>query len=173
MKRSIHILGILLILLFPFTVKANELISIECVKDNNEYSCLVYGIPEYPIRAIDFKYSLPKYVIDSSFVLDERIIGRTDGNWISALFEDLTYEKILIGTLKIKTNKELNSNDIIISDEKIVNENYEDVIINDNINNNVNRKESSRWLLKIIIPCVIIIIGIMIFIFVKMRGGKK
>lgn len=166
-------IALALLLLIPLSVNAEEIISFNCKKEDNSYICDVVGKTNEYINAIDFKVLLPSYIESSEFILKDNYFGSSDNNWVSIIFDDKIRGSFEIGTLKIKTKKELDSKDIKVENLIIVNENLEEIKIDNSDKKSVNSDKSFSVLTKIIFCCVIIIIGVFIYFIMSRKGVYK
>jgi hypothetical protein len=166
------IISILLVSLICLSVNAQEYVKFECAENNNEYICDVKGYTKSTINAIDFKLSLPSYITSSEFTLDTSVVGSTENNWVSVIFNDETSGEYTIGQLRITSETELNTNDIQINDLIIIDGEYNEIEI-DSTNKSVKKIKISTIIKLIILTCVIILIGISIYILMNKKGVIK
>lgn len=162
-----------ILLLIPINVRAENIVNIDCKKQESDYICDVTGKTNEYINAIDFKVLLPSYVESSEFKLNDNYFGSSENNWVSIVFDEKISGKFAIGTIKIKSKKVVNSEDIQIDDLKIVNENLEEIEINNNDKKSVNNTKLFSIIKKIIVCCVIIIIGMFIYFIMNRKGVIK
>ena len=162
-----------LLLLIPLSVNAEEIISFNCKDENDLYICDVVGKTNEYINAIDFKVLLPSYIESSEFILKDNYFGSSDNNWVSIIFDDKIRGSFEIGTLKIKSKKELDFKDIKVENLIIINEKLEEIRINNSDKKSVNSDKSFSVLTKIIFCCVIIIIGVFICFIMSRKGVYK
>lgn len=164
---------LVLLLLIPLSVNAEEIVSFDCKKDNDLYICDVVGKTNEYINAIDFKVLLPSYIESSDFTLKENYFGSSENNWVSIVFDEKISGTFEIGTLKLKSKKALDSKDIKVEKLKIVNENLEEIETDNSDKKSVNNDKSFSVLAKIVLCCVIIIIGLFIYFIMSRKGVYK
>ena len=164
---------LVLLLLIPISVNADNIINFDCKKENDLYICDVVGKTYEYINAIDFKVLLPSYVESSEFILKENYLGSAENNWVSIVFDEKINGEFEIGTLKIKSKRELKIEDIKVEELKIVNEDLEEMKIDNGDKKSVNNGKSFSVLAKIFVGCVIIIIGIFIYFIMSRKGVFK
>ena len=164
---------LILLLLIPISVSAEDIVHFDCKEENDLYICDVTGKTNEAINAIDFKVLLPSYIESSEFILNDNYFGSSENNWISIVFDEEISGEFAIGTLKIKSKKAIDTKDIQIKDLKIVNENLEEIEIENNNKKSVNNNKSFSGLIKIFICCVIIIIGVFLYFIMSRKGVFK
>lgn len=166
---------LLIIFLIPLQVLANSQIEVDfdCYHESNEeYICEVWGNSDGTIQAVDFKVSLPSYIIQSEFVLEEDDFGSGENNWISVIFNEPVIGHFKIGTYKLSSNKNVTKDDFTIKELKIVDENYKEIKVNENEDKDVNKKENKNYLEIIVVVCAIIILTIIYFLYRKYHKKK-
>ncbi len=163
------ILLLIILLLAPISVLAKEEVSIQCTGDKEEFVCTFASLFDYPISAIDFHYEVPEYAKITATSVDESWEGSMEDKWFSLYSErDYTGFKKL-GTITLKSSKELKESDIIIKDLKVYDSFFQEHLISTSVN--IPKKE--RSIIKFIIPCVIILIGIVSIIWIIKRRSNK
>lgn len=163
---------LLLLLIIPFTkVDASEKLVVDCSKSDKLYTCEVRGNFDYEISAIDFHYSLPADAKEKEYIIDERWIGSADYNWVSLYANENSEGNFPIMKIILESNKKITNEDITFTDLLVYDKYYEE----HRIELNVNTEKKLEHLPIIIILCVIIILGIILFIIRKKckRGDLK
>lgn len=163
---------IFIIVFMPTFVYANEVLDIDCQSVKSEYVCEVVGNFDSYVSAIDFHYSLPKHAKLREYKVDERWIGEADDYWVS-LYSDENYQgETPIITLTIDSSKQIYSDEIIIKDLLIYDENYQEHAIEID----VKEDKKDKTLTIIVIICAIIVIGIIVLtVLIKLikKGDSK
>lgn len=159
---------LIMIILMPISVYADDIMNINCQKTKDEYTCEVVGNFEYEVSAIDFHYSLPTHAKLKNYQIDERWIGEADDFWVSLYSDENSQGKTPIITLIINSQKEITNDDITISDLSLYDENYQEHKIEIAVKEN----KIDKTLTIIVIICAIIVIGLIILTIV-VKSIKK
>ena len=175
---------LLIIFLFPISVFADsEMVSVECpsnIKKDKEFTCKVLGASSYDVYSVELEYVLPDYLTKVSADVDPIWQGQGINDKFYVYTDVPKKVSFNIGTLTLKSNKDINKIDINIIEAIYSDSNYEEhyIIEKNNVNNvEINDKKelekknnNSKYVI------IILIIGTLVVgfvIYIKIRSGKN
>lgn len=174
---------VLLIFLFPISVFADtEMVLVNCpnkIKADKEFTCTITATSEYDVYSVEMEYVLPDYI--------EQVNSTVSADWQGSNINNKFYvytnvpKKVSfdIGTLTLKSNKDLESLNINVVELIYSDSDFQDHIIikKDNVNNVVNesKKEVEKKNNNFKYVIIIMIIGAIVVVILTyyIRSGKN
>ena len=170
--------------LFPLSVVAsNEGAKIKCptnIKKGEVVDCIITANSSYYISGLELSYTIPEYVEKISATVDETWEGTEENNLFLLYTDDNKIDEFSVGSIKIKTNRDVEKIDIKINYLSYGDSEFQKKVIIDKENvNNVENKGKNKEVKKnnyIKYVIIILIIGVIVvglFIYIKIRSDKN